>query len=68
MDISLNLYARGRKFDSVWTGWPRAIQREGRLWLFYAAGGFDFVDAGSHHYASTGLRTVSVADFTRWAA
>merc|ERR1712166_111389 len=56
----------GARFDSIWTGWPRALIKGGNVHVFYSAGGADFVNAGTHHFASTGLRSVPIERYTNW--
>ena len=59
------------RFDSTWTGWPRAHISEitGELLVLYAAGGRDMQDSskGIHDFASTGLRRWSLEKLTNWS-
>ena len=56
----------GATFDSCWTGWPKALVIDQEAHVFFAAGGWGFVDAGSRHYADTAVRRISMALLARW--
>eukprot|EP00937_MAST-01D_sp_MAST-1D-sp2_P004683 g4683.t1 len=58
----------GDVFDSTWTGWPRAHvdAARGAVHVLYSAGGNDFKNDSLHDYASTGLRTLSLAELGLW--
>ena len=60
------------RFDSTWTGWPRAHISEstGELLVLYAAGGRDMQNYSKsiHDYASTGLRRWSLEKLTNWSS
>jgi hypothetical protein len=67
MDFPLQLAVPqqpGDRFDSIWVGWPRAIQHNAtHMYVFYAAGGLDFWTKGTDHIADTGLMTVPIEKF-----
>jgi hypothetical protein len=52
--------------DAIWTGWPRAAETSAgdgeALHLFFSVGGNDFIDQGTHHYASVASQDVPLDD------
>jgi len=52
----------GDRFDSTWTGWPRMVLEGENAFIYYAAGGYDFMKP--RHQAGVGLLVLPVAQLT----
>lgn len=56
------------RFDSTWTGWPKAFIDDGMAHVLYAAGGRGMKNSSMHPFASTGLRHWNLTKLEEWIA